>query len=110
IFGNLPVLGARYRLETIPVPGSRETVFKTAHPLTTEPHRTAFGAQARHLSDLADPDANHFVLLGGQDGRLASPQFADQVPLWRAGELIRVPLEPSSLRDWTYRTTALTPG
>ncbi|MEM1384612.1 MAG: penicillin acylase family protein [Pseudomonadota bacterium] len=107
IFGNIPVLGSRYRLETIPVPGSQETVFKTAHPLTTEEHRTFFGAQARHLSDLADPDANYFVLLGGQDGWLNSPHFADQVALWRNGQTIQVPMERAALRGWTYATTTI---
>lgn len=108
IFGSIPVLGARYRLDTIPISGSQETILKTAHPNTTEEHRTFFGAQARHISSLADPNENYFVLFGGQDGWLRSEQFADQVPLWRDGELIQVPLTPSSVRSWATRTTVLT--
>jgi penicillin amidase len=107
IFGAVPLLGGRYRLDTIPVPGSRETIFKTAHDLTTEDHRSFFGAQARHLSDLADPNANQFVLLGGQDGWLNSAHFADQTQLWRQGRLITVPLEAGAVRAWTYATTEL---
>ncbi|MEM6933498.1 MAG: penicillin acylase family protein [Pseudomonadota bacterium] len=110
IFGNVPIIGDRYRIGTIPVAGSRETVMKTAHPLTVGEHRTFFGAQARHLSDLADPDANYFVLLGGQDGWLGSPGFIDQVDLWRSGELLQVPLTQASLRSWAYRTTELSAG
>lgn len=92
--GNLPVIGARYRFLDFPVGGSSSTIMKTAHALTDERHPTGYGSQARHVSDLSDPDANWFVLLGGQDGWLGAENFLDQVPLWRAGDYIQVPLTP----------------
>ena len=109
LLGNLPVLGSRYRIETVPVPGSRETVLKTSHNVTDEDHRTNFGAQARHVSDMADPDENYFVLLGGQDGWIGSPNFADQVPLWREGGYVRVPLRPESVAARFPIVTKLNP-
>ncbi len=93
----IPFLADRYRIETVPVPGSTQTIFKTSHNLTDKEHRTTFGAQARHVSDMGDPDANWFVLFGGQDGWIGSPAFADQVDLWRAGELVMVPMRPETL-------------
>ena len=99
----VPLIANRYRLDSLAVPGSTQTIFKTSHDLTDEEHRAFFGAQSRHVSDMADPDANWFVLFGGQDGWIGSPAFADQVPLWRRGDLIQVPLRPESVAA-TFRT------
>lgn len=54
-------------------------------------------AELAALSDMADIDENHFVLLGGQDGWINSTTFADQVAPFMGGDLIRVPLRPSSI-------------
>ena len=98
ILSRLPVIGERYLERTVAVPGTKETIFKTSHNATDEPHQSTFGAQARHISDMGDLDANHFVLFGGQDGWIGSPAFSDQVPLWRAGKLVQVPLTPDAVR------------
>lgn len=90
---NLPVLGGRFVAGRWPVGGSRETPMKTSHGLVEGPHDATFGSMARHVSDMADPDGNWFVLFGGQDGWLGSPAYADQIPLWRERRSIRVPLQ-----------------
>ncbi len=107
---NLPVLGRRFVLETFPVGGSRETPMKTGHGLVTGPHEVSFGSMARHVSDLADPDANWFVLFGGQDGWMGSAAFADQLPLWRERRSIRMPLRPATVAAEFPRVTVLRPG
>ncbi len=109
VLAAAPVLGRRYELETVAVSGGRETVFKTAHPTTDAPHLTMFGAQARHLSDMADPDENRFVLLGGQDGWIGSATFADQAAPFLQGRAIRVPLTPGAVRLAFPVVMALTP-
>jgi penicillin G amidase len=98
MLGMLPVIGGRYRFGDLPAAGGSETINKTAHGLATERHMTRYGTQARHISDLADPDANWFVLLGGQDGWLNSRTFRDQVDLFVAGRLIQVPLTLDRVR------------
>jgi hypothetical protein len=60
-------------------------------------HHSSLGSMARHVSDLSDPDANWFVLLGGQDGWFGAENFADQVPLWREGRYIRLPLTEAAV-------------
>ncbi len=72
--------------------GSRETPMKVAHGLVRGPHRASFGAQARFLCRVEDVDDNYCVLLGGQDGWLDSAQFDDQIPHWREGRYIPLPL------------------
>lgn len=90
--GMLPVIGRAYRLADLPSPGGSETLLKTAHPLAVRRHVSRFGSSARHISDLSDPDANFFALIGGQDGWFGSDTCADQVTLWRRGDYVQVPL------------------
>jgi penicillin G amidase len=94
LLGSVPVIGARFVVEDFAVGGSRETPMKTSHDLVHERHYASYGSQARHISDMSDPDSNYFVLLGGQDGWLGSANYADQVSLWRERNYIRIPLRP----------------
>ena len=96
--GRAPLIGGRYRFVEEGVAGSSETVMKTAHNATAERHTVTYGSNARHISDMSDPDANWFVLLGGQDGWFNSTTMLDQWELWRRGEYVRVPLTPSAVR------------
>lgn len=99
MLGGLPLIGGRYRFGDRPAAGSNETIDKTAHDLTADRNETRYGTQARHISDLADPDANWFVLLGGQDGWFNSANFVDQVDPFMKGELIQVPLRIETVRQ-----------
>ena len=94
----LPIVGNRFRFADLPVGGSSDTLMKTAHGTEDGRHYTRYGANARHISDLSDIDANDFVLLGGQDGWFNSSTFLDQVPLWRSGTYIRLPLRLESVQ------------
>jgi len=107
---SVPLIGGRYRFAQFPVGGSQETLLKTAHPETLEPHTVRYGAQARHISDLSDPDANHFVLLGGQDGWINSTTQLDQVAPWRDGRLVQVPLTPRAVAAQAVVVQRLTPA
>jgi penicillin amidase len=98
LLGNLPLIGGRYRFGDLAAAGSNETLDKTAHDLTAERSQTRYGTQARHISDLADLDANWFVLLGGQDGWFNSANFLDQADPFMRGELIQVPLRLETVR------------
>jgi penicillin G amidase len=105
----MPLLGRAWRVADLPAAGSSETLLKTAHPLTGERHASRYGSCARHISDLAEPDRNDFVLLGGQDGWLGSSTFADQVALWQRGDYIRVPLTLERVAAAFPYQTELTP-
>jgi penicillin amidase len=107
---NLPVLGGRFVFGDFPVGGSRETPMKTSHGLVEGRHNVTFGSMARHISDMSDPDANWFVLWGGQDGWLGSAAFADQVPMWREGRMIRLPLRAETVAAEFAHVTRLMPG
>jgi penicillin amidase len=105
----VPLSGRAYRFADRATGGSSETLMKTAHALTNRRHGSRYGSGARHISDLSDPDANFFVLLGGQDGWLGSNTLLDQLPLWESGEYVTVPLRPETARDTFPFLTELTP-
>lgn len=107
---NLPWIGDRFVYGDWPIGGSRETPMKTAHSTTNQRHFARYGSQARHISDLSDPDANWFVLFGGQDGWLGSSHFDDQVPLWLEGDYLQMPLTPAAVAEAFPRQQQLTPA
>lgn len=99
----LPLVGRAYRTVDRPSGGTADTLLKTAHPLTARPHAVTYGSNARYAFDLSDPDGNHLVLLGGQDGWIGSASALDQLPLWERGEALRVPLAAATAaRDWPH--------
>jgi penicillin amidase len=109
-FGLIPLIGRRYRFADLPAPGTSETLMKTAHGPANRRHGASYGSVARHISDLSDPDANYFALLGGQDGWFGSANFTDQVALWQGGQYIALPLHASSaVKSFRHRTVLL-PG
>lgn len=95
----LPLVGRLFILDDAGADGSSQTVHKTAHPVTGRPHAVTYGAVARHISDLSDPDANHFALLGGQDGWLLSENSLDLWAKWRRREYVRIPLSPGAVAE-----------
>lgn len=107
---NLPLLGGRFVFGDFPVGGSRETPMKTSHGLIEGRHTVTFGSMARHVSDMSDPDANWFVLWGGQDGWLGSAAFADQALMWREGRMIRLPLRPATVAAEFPHLTRVSPA
>lgn len=105
VMASVPVLGRAYQFGDWAAAGGSDTLMKTAHALTDRRHRAGLASTARHISNLGDPDANWFVLLGGQDGWIGSTTLLDQTALWRAGEYIQVPLRMETVRErFPYRT------
>ncbi|MGQ0502849.1 MAG: penicillin acylase family protein [Panacagrimonas sp.] len=110
LLGIIPGLRWKLAVADWPAGGSRETPMKNAHGLVARRHAVQYGAQARHLSDLSDLDANHFVLLGGNDGWIGSSNYADQLPLWRENRYLRMPLRPATVAAEFPRLVLLAPS
>ncbi|MEN8719022.1 MAG: penicillin acylase family protein [Oceanococcaceae bacterium] len=109
VLGRVPLLGRRWRYGDIPLPGNNATVAKSVGPWNGEKHTAYFGQQARHVSDMADRDANHFILFGGNDGWPESVNFRDQLPLFLAGEMLSLPLSTEGVARVFERRMALQP-
>lgn len=95
---NIPIIGNRWKIMEYGVDGGNEVIHKTAFGNSPDKNRVFYGANARHISDMSDLDENYFVLLGGQDGWLLSPQTADQVELWRKGKFMKIPLRIETVK------------
>jgi penicillin amidase len=106
---RLPVLRGAFIVANLPAGGSRQTPMKMAHGLVNGRHAATFGSMARHISDMSDPDANWFTLLGGNDGWLGSANFCDQLALWRERRFIRMPLRPETVATEFPIVTTLRP-
>ena len=104
---NVPLIGGRYEFAEAGVGGSSDTLMKTAHETTADRHTVNYGSNARHISDMTDPDENYFVLLGGQDGWFNSTTILDQWELWRRGDYVRVPLTLTGVRASFPHTLSL---
>ena len=107
--GQMPLVGGRFRFVDVPAEGGNDTLWKTAHNSTDARHDARYGSNARHISDLSHPDANYFVLLGGQDGWFNSANFTDQVKLWLTGKYVQVPLTLKAVRKNAVHKTVLEP-
>lgn len=107
--GRVPLLGRRFHFGHVPTGGTSTTIHKSNHAVTHRPHTVRFGACARHVFDMADPDENHIVLLGGQDGWINSDTMLDQVDLWQRGDYIQVPLTRTGQQHLAVHTTTLHP-
>jgi penicillin amidase len=86
----VPGLGALTRIAT-PTGGDGETVGRAG--LRAGPDGrfdNVHGAGLRGVFDLADPDGAFAVVATGQSGHPMSPHWADQLPAWRAGRLLRL--------------------
>lgn len=107
---NVPVIGSRYTFDNLPSAGTTTTIHKAAHSVSSDRHQVTFGANARLICDMSSPDANTVVLLGGQDGQLGSPHLLDQIPLWRRGDMIPLPLTREGQIARAVRSVELVPA
>lgn len=55
------------------------------------------GPSIRYVVDLADFDANGFMIATGQSGHFRSPHYDDLQKLWAAGDYIRLPMNASDI-------------
>ena len=111
---RLPICGRKFGVLIFGVPGSNDTLYKTGHGPARRgrrqgSHRVTYGSSARHLADFVDPDANFVIIMGGQDGWIGSVNATDQIPLWREGRYLRLPLTSASVAASFGRLTQLTP-
>lgn len=99
LLSNIPVIGNRFTAAEYGTAGSRTTLMKTSHNITSTQHYTSYGANARHISLLHDIDENYFVLFGGNDGWVHSESFADQVELFKQSKYLKIPLSIKKVKQ-----------
>jgi len=93
------VLARLFGLNRGPFPkaGDGMTVNLAAFSLE-EPFAAMAGPSYRQVLDLADPEHSQWIVAGGVSGDPRSPHYADQLPLWLAGQYCEMRLEPEATR------------
>jgi len=93
-----------------PLGGDEQTVLQGGIDGRGGSAAAAVVPSCRLVFDLGDLDRSASVLTTGQSGNPASPHWADQAPLWIAGELKPAPVTEDGLLAATVATLRLVPG
>ncbi|MCW2927490.1 MAG: peptidase penicillin amidase, partial [Thermoleophilia bacterium] len=102
--GVVPGLARVANRGPFPVPGDADTVWQSSQFNNPMNEYSLVGPSHRHVVDLADIDRSVAVICGGQSGHPASPHYADQVAMWRRGEVRPAPFtRPAIERASRYR-------
>ena len=104
-FGFLPVIGDIFSRETHVAGGpASPNVAYYRSGAVPEIIGVAHGPSLRFIADLADPDANDFVISSGQSGHFNSPHYDDLQQLWARGRYIRLPMRAAAI-ETVYELT-----
>jgi penicillin G amidase len=94
---------------SVAVGGDAETPMMSEHHFG-EDLEVGYTAVARYVFDLADWDRSRWVVALGASGHPASPHYADQAPLWAAGQLCDMVYSWSRIEAEAESTQRLVPG
>ena len=85
LLGGQPPLEAIFNLPPLTVGGDTDTPLQVAI-LPHNPYEArSFAPSHRQIFDLSNWDNARMVSIPGQSGRITSPHYADQLPLWQQG-------------------------
>lgn len=109
LFGGQRWLAPAFNLGPFPCGGDCNTISQAGARPATPTAFTHNMANLRAVFDLADPARSRFVLCGGQSGNPCSPHYADQLPLWLAGEALTPPWHQADVIRAAKATLRLLP-
>lgn len=89
--GSVKPLHLLFNRGPYPMAGDRDTLLRaTGKPAFPFPPVAVVDA-LRFIADLSDWDRCQIIVPGGQSGHVASSNYADQIPLWREGQMLTLP-------------------
>ena len=97
--GNNNWLAPFFSLGPFPVDGDGVTV-SNSYYRHSRPYDQAVGASVRMLVTLSEPIRSSFVIVPGQAGNPASPQYRDQFEPWRTGQAIQSAGPEEDMEEW----------
>jgi penicillin amidase len=108
--GSIGVIGSLVNRGAYECPGDPDTVWQASgfnNPLNDA---AMVGPSHRTVVDLSNFDNSVGVLAGGQSGHPASPQYADQLALWRNGKHKPAPWSEAEIERHTSFRQTFTPN
>jgi penicillin amidase len=89
--GSVKPLHLLFNRGPYPMGGDRDTLLRASGKPAFPFQPVAVVDALRFIADLSDWDRCQIIVPGGQSGHVASPNYADQIPLWRNGLMLTLP-------------------
>jgi penicillin amidase len=89
--GSVKPLHLLFNRGPYPMAGDRDTLLRASGKPAFPFPPVAVVDALRFIADLSDWDRCQIIVPGGQSGHVASSNYADQIPLWREGQMLTLP-------------------
>jgi penicillin amidase len=89
--GSVKPLHLLFNRGPYPMSGDQDTLLRASGKPAFPFQPVAVVDALRFIADLSDWDRCQIIVPGGQSGHVASPHYADQIPLWRDGLMLTLP-------------------
>lgn len=99
--GSIAAIGPLVNRGPYDCPGDPDTVWQASAFASPLNDAAMVGPSHRAIVDMSDPDGAMCVLAGGQSGHPASPQYADQLAMWRSGRVRPAPWTEAGIERYT---------
>jgi penicillin amidase len=93
---------------SLPIGGDNDTVLANGLLCASGPAAT-YGALSRYVFDVGNWDGSRWVVFHGASGRPGSPHYADQQPVWSAGQLVPMQYDWKGIEAAAGHAQRLTP-
>ena len=107
--GGQAILADSFNIGPVPMPGDGTTPLQAASGPLQPLDNPGYLPNTRAVFDLADPDASHWALAGGQSGNPLSPHYRDLFELWLRGGTVPMAWTDAAVAAATVSTLDLEP-
>jgi penicillin G amidase len=107
--GSVKPLHLLFNRGPYPMPGDRDTLLRASGKPAFPFQPVAVVDALRFIADLSDWDRCQIIVPGGQSGHVASPNYADQIPLWRDGLMLTLPFSRPAVERMARERLVLSP-
>jgi penicillin amidase len=107
--GSVKPLHLLFNRGPYPMSGDRDTLLRASGKPAFPFPPVAVVDALRFIADLSDWDRCQIIVPGGQSGHVASPHYADQIPLWRDGLMLTLPFSRPAVERSARERLVLSP-
>jgi len=107
--GSVKPLHLLFNRGPYPMSGDRDTLLRASGKPAFPFPPVAVVDALRFIADLSDWERCQIIIPGGQSGHVASPHYADQIPLWRDGLMLPLPFSRAAVERAAQQRLVLSP-
>lgn len=107
--GTVKPLHLLFNRGPYPMPGDQDTLLRAQGKLAFPFEPVAVVDALRFIADLNDWDRCQIIVPGGQSGHVISPNYADQIPVWRNGLMLTLPFSRPAVERSARERLVLSP-